>query len=151
MADSAALRVRRSRLHKKGDHSLCDPARCASTVADTSVTTSDPALAVPTSSPSDSKPAESTDAGGIETMARLFVDSLPYPPTDPRAMLGEIAVMLARRVDQDGAVPAAVRELRTLLMQLAEAPNGPAGAVDEARLKSAQRKIDGLLALGQSA
>jgi hypothetical protein len=79
-------------------------------------------------------------------MARAFVDALPYPDGDPRHLLGELAVLIARRVDEDGAVPAAVRELRTLLVQLAEAPNGPAGFVDEGRLRRAQRRLDGILA-----
>lgn len=90
--------------------------------------------------------AEERVPGGIETMARAFVDSLPYQDGDPRRVLGEIAVLVARRVDEDGAVPAAVRELRTLLMQLAEAPNGPAGFVDEGRVRRAQRRLDGILA-----
>jgi hypothetical protein len=29
VADSGALRVRRHRLHRKGDHSLCRPGRCS--------------------------------------------------------------------------------------------------------------------------
>jgi hypothetical protein len=28
VADSAAIRVKRSRLHKQGDHSMCSPGRC---------------------------------------------------------------------------------------------------------------------------
>lgn len=79
-------------------------------------------------------------------MARAFVEALPYESHDPRAMIGQMAILLAKRVDDEGAVPASVRELRTLLMQLAEAPNGPAGMVDEQRLKRAQRVLDGILA-----
>lgn len=30
VADSGALRARRARAHRRGDHRLCDPARCAS-------------------------------------------------------------------------------------------------------------------------
>jgi hypothetical protein len=29
MADSEAVRAKRSRAHRHGDHSLCDPARCS--------------------------------------------------------------------------------------------------------------------------
>jgi hypothetical protein len=57
-----------------------------------------------------------------------------------------IAVRLAQRVDETGALPAAVRELRVLLVQLVEVPNGPAGVVDEIRLRSAQRRLDSILA-----
>ncbi len=149
MADSGALRARRSRLHAKGDHSLCDPQRC------NDVTGAPGALPAPASSPPVAlvrmpaelpvEPAERVP-GGIETMARAFVDTLPYAKDDPRHLIGELAVLLAQRVDDDGAVPAAVRELRTLLVQLAEAPNGPAGTVDELRLRRAQRRLDGMLA-----
>jgi hypothetical protein len=39
-----------------------------------------------------------------------------------------------------------VRELRVLLVQLTEIPNGPSGVVDEVRLRAAQRKLDNILA-----
>jgi hypothetical protein len=44
-------------------------------------------------------------------------------------------------------VPAAVGQLRILLMQLAEVPNGPAGVVDEMRVRHHQRQLDALLAV----
>lgn len=84
--------------------------------------------------------------GGIETAVTAFVASLPYQVPDPRALLAQIAVRLAQRVDETGALPAAVRELRVLLVQLTDTPNGPAGVVDEVRLRSAQRKLDNILA-----
>lgn len=84
--------------------------------------------------------------GGIETAVIAFVESLPYLPGDPRELLGQIAVRLAQRVDETGALPAAVRELRVLLVQLTEVPNGPSGVVDEVRLRAAQRRLDSILA-----
>lgn len=102
-----------------------------------------PAVSTPVEDPVE---AEERVPGGIERAARLFVGMLPYGETDPRKLLGEIAILLARRVDDSGAVPAAVRELRTLLMQLAEAPNGPAGKVDELRLAAHRRELEGILA-----
>lgn len=86
------------------------------------------------------------ELGGIEQLTSAFVESLPFPEGDPREILGQLVVELARRVDHDGAVPATVRELRTLLVQLAEIPNQAPGQVDELRLKRAQRRLDGLLA-----
>lgn len=77
---------------------------------------------------------------------RAYVEALPYVDGDPRKILGDIAVQLARRVDESGALPAAVRELRVLLMQIAEVPNGAPGRVDEMRLRRSQRRLDGLLA-----
>jgi hypothetical protein len=84
--------------------------------------------------------------GGIETAVIAFVESLPYQRPDPRALLAQIAVRLAQRVDETGALPAAVRELRVLLVQLTEVPNGPSGFVDEVRLRHAQRRLDTILA-----
>jgi hypothetical protein len=144
MADTPAERMRRSRLHKRGDHSLCLARSCPEvgvfTAAAVNATT--PA-AVPT-------PAPEVDGerrpGGIETAVVAFVASLPYRDPDPRALLGMIAVRLAQRVDETGALPAAVRELRVLLVQLVEVPNGPSGVVDEIRLRSAQRRLDSILA-----
>jgi hypothetical protein len=83
--------------------------------------------------------------GGIELAVVAFVDTLPFRPPDPRLLLAQIAVRLAQRVDESGALPAAVRELRVLLAQLVEVPNGPAGPVDEARLRAAQRRLDSIL------
>jgi hypothetical protein len=83
--------------------------------------------------------------GGIEAAVLAFVEALPYKSPDPRALLAQIAVRLAQRVDETGALPAAVRELRVLLSQLVEVPNGPAGGVDETRLRAAQRRLDTIL------
>ena len=144
MGTPASERQRRSRAHRKDDHRWCDPKTCDGVTAGVTAAVAVPgvtaAVAVPVEAGSGRVP------GGIETMARAFVESLPYLPDDPRFLLGEVAVQLARRVDEDGAVPAAVRELRVLLMQLAEAPNGPAGKVDELRVRRAQRRLDGILA-----
>lgn len=142
----AAERQRRSRAHRRGDHSLCDPARCDGTLA-AGVTA--PAVAAVTPPLAASEPPAGEpppEPGPIETMAEAYVDALPYPDGDPRRMLGQLAVTLARRVDLDGAVPASVRELRTLLSQLVEVPNQQSGLVDELRLRRAHRRLDAILA-----
>jgi hypothetical protein len=96
----------------------------------------------PEPSPAD---VEVAPPGGIEQAVAAYVAKLAFAPTDPRAILGEIAVRLARRVDESGALPAAVRELRVLLAQIGEVPNGPAGIVDEVRVQREQRRIAALL------
>lgn len=142
--------MRRVRLHKKGDHSQCTGKTCpkvreesaAAIVAGSSPQPSDPADLTPMTT----IPPPAGDAGQIELAVRAYVAALPYRGNDPRALLCLIAVQLARRVDETGAVPAAVRELRVLLQQLTENPNGPAGPVDELRLKAAQRTLDAIIA-----
>jgi hypothetical protein len=84
--------------------------------------------------------------GGIETATAAYVRTLQLAPGDPRAILGQMAVGLARRVDGSGALPAAVRELRVLLAQLSEVPGQPAGPVDELRVRRAQRRVEQMLA-----
>lgn len=143
MADSAAERQRRHRAHKRDDHSLCDPATCRE--ARLEGRTERPALPQPEPKPQPSD-IEDVPAGGIEVAVEAYVDSLRFKAGDPRAILGTIAVRLAKRVDDSGALPAAVRELRVLLAQIGEVPNGPAGVVDEVRLQREGRRIEALLA-----
>ena len=150
MADSGAVRARRARQHAQGDHTMCLPARCE--YAGT------PGAIPPESSrapngrlprawaPVAAAPADPTRAPGlIEQAVVAFVDTLPYRPPDARALMAIIAVRLAQRVDETGALPAAVRELRVLLAQLVETPKAPVDSVDEARLRAAQRKLDIIL------
>lgn len=147
MATSAAERQRRSRAHKKGDHSLCDPRRCDGTSPASDVTpkhvTAPPKPAV-TPSPTLGDPP--TAAGGIEAATEALVHELQLTAGDPRAVLGQIAIRLARLVDADDALPAAARELRVLLGQLGEVPGQPGGPVDELRVRRAQRRLDQILA-----
>ncbi|MEV6633889.1 hypothetical protein AB0M54_24370 [Actinoplanes sp. NPDC051470] len=144
MADSAAERQRRRRAHGKGDHSLCHTDRCRDARLEDRQPSPDPAVTPdpPAPQPED---VEAAPPGGIEVAVAAYVVSLKYPAGDPRAILGEIAVRLAKRVDDSGALPAAVRELRVLLAQIGEVPNGPAGVVDEVRLQRTQRRLNSLL------
>ena len=83
--------------------------------------------------------------GGIEMATAAFVEMLGFASGDSRSLLGQIAVRLAQRVDDSGALPAAVRELRVLLGQLAEAPSGPSGRLDDLQVRRAQRRLDQIL------
>jgi len=147
-----AVRMRRSRNHAKGDHRDCSAANC-----DAAYAPHVPSGAVPKMSAAAKVAATASFAaapdipdervpGGIEQAVVAFCEALPYAPGDPRALLAQIAVRLARRVDETGAMPAAVRELRVMLMQLTEVPNGPAGPLDEHRLRRAQKRLDAHLA-----
>lgn len=139
--------MRRVRLHKKGDHSLCTGKTCPTVREEAAAKiVAGSASPAPDLAPMTTIPPPAGDAGQIELAVRAYVAALPYRGNDPRALLCLIAVQLARRVDETGAVPAAVRELRVLLQQLTENPNGPAGPVDELRLKAAQRTLDAIIA-----
>lgn len=153
MPEDAATRARRYRLHKKGDHSECVAGRCEALGGAAKSLVANPSLGVPVRAAALVIPSEDTglDAtspgvGRIEQLARKFISTLPYKPDDPRHLLAELAAELAKRIDESGAAPAAVGQLRILLMQLAEAPNGPAGVVDEMRVRHAQRQVDAQLA-----
>lgn len=142
MTTTDAERMRRVRRHNKGDHSMCTAKTCTEVRADVATTIA--AQVVPPM-PAVTVPGHEGGVGPIQAAVQTFVDALPYKEGDPRRLLCLIAVQLARRVDETGAVPAAVAELRKLLMQLTEVPNGPAGPVDELRLRAARRALDNLI------
>lgn len=102
------------------------------------------AVAQPEPSPVDETETE-PEPGEIETEVRAFVADLKFEDNDPRRILGRIAVRLAKRVDETGAAPAAIRELRVLLAQISEVPDQPAGPLDATRARRASRRIGTLL------
>ncbi|WFE41941.1 hypothetical protein [Micromonospora sp. WMMD998] len=156
---TGAERQRRSRRHRAGDHSLCDETaacrRDGGDVADEPVTVTPPPAETP-SQPTAPQPTEpvgdelpaAADPGDIEAEVRDFVDQLlpKFPAGDPRRILCSIVVKLARRVDESGAAPAAIQQLRVMLMQIAEVPDQPAGPLDAARAQRAARRIGSLAA-----
>jgi hypothetical protein len=72
------------------------------------------------------------------------VAALEYPPEDPRAIIGLVALKLAEAFDEN-PTPALARELRQSLEFLTVAPNEPAGVVDELRARRLVRRVDGLI------
>lgn len=146
--DTPAVRKARSRAHAKGDHSQCLAGRCEQLGGTIKTVLLPEIIDAPAMSPASPRPAppDAGEAGRIEKITRQFVATLPYKADDPRHLLGELAIELAIRIDEGGAVPAAVGQLRALLMQLAEAPNGPPGVVDEMRIRHHQRQLDANLA-----
>jgi len=141
VAEPDSVRSKRARQHKAGDHTLCKPDRCQ--WAPDPSQELDPWPLTPAPARRTVDPSRVPDK--IEEAVTAFVETLPYVEPDPRALLAKIAVRLAQRVDETGALPAAVRELRVLLAQLVETPKAPVDSVDEARLRAAQRKLDIIL------
>jgi hypothetical protein len=147
---SAAERQRRSRAHRKGNHSLCDPASCeaAQDVTEPAATpapVTPPPAAVTMAPPADVTPEAPHVAGEIEVEVAEFVGRLEFDEDDPRRILGRIAVKLARRVDAADATAGAVRQLTVLLAQLAEVPDQPAGPLDGTRARSTVRRLGSLI------
>lgn len=140
---TAAERQRRSRAHKRGDHSGCDPSRRCGVTPEPG-RDSEPVV---TSPEPVTPPADGLEVGEIEAEVQEFTDQLlrNFPDGDPRRILCSIAVKLARRVDATDASPGAINQLRILLMQIAEVPEQPAGPVDGTRAKRAARRIGALI------
>lgn len=114
---------------------MCDPKRCRGDRADPAV--NEPAAAA--------LPLSDQAPGGIEQAVAALINGLNYDADDPRTILSMLAVQLARHIDEGGAVPAAVRELRTVLAQISEAPNGPSSQLDEIRVQRTRRRLDSLI------
>src|SRR5216684_3506895 len=102
--DSAALRARRSRRHRAGDHSLCVAGRCAESGSP-----------VPAA-------VAGAEPGGVLAAVTALVASLALPEKPgPRHVLAALALRLAAQADWPGAdsAPAAVaRELRAVLGEM---------------------------------
>lgn len=129
MADSAADRSRRARAHRRGDHSLCDPVRCAARAAPVRVVEGGPG------------PGE-----GVETAVLLWTEMLDIGDVDPRRPLVSAALALGRAVDQagPGQLPALVRELRMFVGWMSEFER-EADELDKIRARVAQKRVVSLL------
>jgi len=126
-ADSQALRSRRCRRHKAGDHSLCDASRCrgARDVRDVNEVR-----------------AVTGDSAAV-ALAELL-ETVPFPEGDPRAVLSVIAARLAAAFDER-QTPGLARELRHVLGVIMEHPNEAADRIDELKARRAARLVDGII------
>lgn len=152
MGTTAAERQRRSRAHRKGDHQFCDPARCDGQPAVTDTASDAQPVTEPAPEPVTPAPAEPDEAepaeyepGETERDVSDFIKDLEFPEGDPRRILCRIAVKAARRVDQVDLsareATSAIRQMMTILGQLAEIPDQPAGPLDGVRARAAVRRI----------
>lgn len=123
MADDPALRMRRSRAHRAGDHQYCKPG-CT------------PLEAVSTA-------VEGT--GAVAGAARELVTELRFAEHDPRATMTAMVASLAEQVDRGTAPVGVIRELRTLLQWLVEHPGEPADVVDSLRVRTMAKRLSALL------
>ena len=135
MADSAALRNRRKRLHAAGNHSICREGRCQS------VAMPDGRVAGP---------------GMVEQAVRAFMATMPFEEGDPRGVSSVVAVRLAQIVDQEGS-PLAAKECQYIVHNLDAFRELPYGsAIDDIRAHRHAEALDKVMAelqrtLGQPA
>ena len=119
MADTAVTRMRRSRAHARGDHSLCLPSHC------TSVNSRDDVPPPTFPQPGDGRVTDTI----IDHLTRF-----QFAEGDPRGVLSVIAVRLAQQLDQDGR-PGTARELRHVLSDIGVLPDDEADVLDELQLR----------------
>lgn len=129
MTDSdSALRSKRYRAHKRGDHRLCDPSRCrARRVAESTAVAFGEDGYEPTETAT-----QAVDA---------LVGALAFSEDDPRSVMAVIARRLAVAFDE-APTAAIARELRGTVAWLAERPNEAADQLDELRARRLVRLVD---------
>lgn len=130
MPEDSAMRSRRYRAHRRGDHSLCGP-KCRAAVVSRAVAGELPAL------------------GGVTEAVVEFADGLlpHWPSSDPRRISLSAAYRLAVMVDAGDAPVAAVRSLQDIVAWLALQPNEAANPVDELRARRHARVVAALAGL----
>lgn len=143
MADDPALWARRSRAHRAGDHSMCDPGRCRE------------AAGVRAGDARDERASRDGErhAGGVTAAVTAFVDALAIQPGDTRAPIAATLLRLAEAIDDGRAdhMPGLTREFRMQLSWLSEM-QAEGDQLDELRARRAQRRVSDLLgAIGGSA
>jgi hypothetical protein len=127
MADDAATRVRRSRKHCGGDHSLCVEGRCQAITAVT-------------------QPGERDELGAIEETVVDLAEALVLQRGDPRLTIVATSRRLAQALDTApmSQLASLGRELRGQMTWLAEA-HAQGDRVDEIRARRAARRLKLLL------
>ncbi len=132
MADDEALRARRSRAHRSGDHQLCRPGSCS-------------ALRRPPDGLAGDDDVPVTVAAAVADWGA----TLEYGPGDVRGPMLTVAMLVARALDAGRGSPAPlVRALRQVLADIVDVQLPPGDAVDQLRLRRSQRIAEMLTASG---
>ena len=123
MADPPALRMRRSRLHRRGDHSLCrDCDGLEVKVGD----------------------GPPIPAGRIADAVTDFVARLSFAEGDPRGIMTVMAVAAGQSLDESFS-PGVAKELASILGNISEDPNSEPDVLDELRMKRHARGLQQVL------
>ena len=123
-----AERQRRSRAHRSGDHSCCDPRRCSALRAP---------LLVPTGQ-------DEPGLGSTTVEMQAWADALKIPEGDVRRPMIEAALQLARMIDRGAGMPTAARHFSLVVSHIADMSD-PGDVVDEIRSRMHARRV-GMLA-----
>ncbi len=133
MPDDEAMRARRSRAHRAGEHHLCRAGRCVALA----VIGSDPAT--------DRDDDQPVRPGAVETAVSLFAATLRLPESDVRAPMMSAATVLAKLLDEGVQPPAVARELGKYLRWAAKF-EAAADELDEIRSRLAHREATAIVA-----
>jgi hypothetical protein len=130
MADDDAVRSRRYRAHKAGQHILCDPRRCegARRLAETGE------VARPA-------PGQAT----VRATLDQFLAELAPPPGSSRAVLAQCATKLADAIDAGGGPAVLTAQMRHVLSDLEDVVGRDENALDEIRARHHLRRLNLLL------
>ncbi|UGY93408.1 hypothetical protein [Streptomyces gobiensis] len=125
--DSEALRSRRSRAHRRGDHTLCIEDRCGHAGIDT-------------------RSVAAIEGESVASAVAEFVDKMPPGPAGgAQTVMGRVALRLAKAIDGDPpSLPGLCRELGVVMGQLGETGEDES-QLDEVRARRAARRVELLI------
>ena len=123
-----AERQRRSRAHRNGDHSSCDPRRCHALRTPLRVFAGD----------------DTPTLGSTTMEMQAWADTLKIPEGDVRRPMIEAALQLARMIDRGAGMPTAARHFSLVVSHIADMSD-PGDVVDEIRSRMHARRV-GMLA-----
>ena len=138
MADTPAERKRRSRLHKAGEHSLCDEARCREPRAELA-------------GHGGGHVTESGHDGTVSAALAAFLDAATggLAADDPKQVSAAIARTMAERIDA-GDMHGMVGQLRQVVKDLGAEPGRPGDRLDAVIATRQQRRLDSLLSQAEA-
>ena len=130
MADSAAVRNRRARAHKRGEHGFCGP-RCAVVAANGSAETAGTVR-------------DETVTVALYGVLAGLVGQLG--PDDPKQLIAAVARTAARRIDDGAPMHGTASLLLEMVKDLSQEPGRPGDRFDMVLAGRHQRRLESALA-----
>jgi hypothetical protein len=144
-ADSDALRQRRRRAHKAGDHSLCAPSRCGGKLGTLKNLPEAHDEVRFTGPRADGEP----ENGVMTELALGTVAALAFADDDPRFMIGYLIVEMSRTFD-DTHSPALAKEIVSQLRWLVDHAEGEKNELAAIKARAVRKQADILIAYASS-